>query len=194
MAGPNGDIYVADGYGNARIHRFNRQGKLLQSWGAPGTAPGEFMCAHSLWVHSDGRIFVCDRENSRIQIFDADGKLLETWDGITRPDDICIDVGGRVFISQEFMKAGHPRMEGGFYETSRPSTVMVCDLSGKELTSWGSEDEYAPGYFMSAHSLCTDLHGNVYVAETPFSDLGERYTPGIAKFVQKFRPHQHGDA
>lgn len=187
MPGPNGDIYVADGYGNARIHRFSPDGELLQSWGSPGTKPGEFMCVHSLWVHTDGRIFVCDRENNRIQIFDPSGSVLECWNDIFRPDDICIS-GDRVFIGQEFSKAGHPRMEGGTYETSRPSMVTVRDFSGRELTTWGDVDEFAPGYFMSAHSLCADLNGNLFVAETPLSDLGTNYKPGIAKFVQKFEP------
>jgi len=133
-------------------------------------------------------IFACDRENNRIQIFDPDGGLMEIWGDIFRPDDICIDRTGRVFIGQEFMRAGQPRMEGGTYEESRPSMVTVRDMTGRELATWGSEDEFAPGYFMSAHSLCTDPAGNLFVAETPASDLGQRYRPGIAKFVQQFRP------
>ena len=188
MPGPNGDIYVADGYGNARIHRFSPEGELINSWGTPGSGPGQFMCVHSLWVHTDGRIFACDRENNRIQIFDADGALVEIWSDIFRPDDICIDRNDRVFIGQEFMRAGQPRMEGGTYDSSRPSMVTVRDLGGAELATWGSQDEFAPGYFMSAHSLCTDPAGNLFVAETPASDLATKYRPGIAKFVQKFEP------
>src|SRR5689334_21393514 len=37
IAHPNGDIYVTDGYRNARVHRFTHDGRLIASWGAPGS-------------------------------------------------------------------------------------------------------------------------------------------------------------
>src|SRR3954469_14190292 len=61
--GPTGHLYVSDGYGNARVHRFSADGELLQSWGEPGTGPGQFNLPHSVWAASDGRVWVCDREN-----------------------------------------------------------------------------------------------------------------------------------
>jgi sugar lactone lactonase YvrE len=71
---PSGDMYVSDGYGNARVHRFSTSGELLQSWGEPGTQPGQLNLPHSVWAHSDGRVFVCDRENDRVQIFSPTGE------------------------------------------------------------------------------------------------------------------------
>ena len=62
---PNGDLYVADGYGNARVHRFSADGKLIQSWGEPGTGPGQFNLPHDIWVTPDERVFVADREDDR---------------------------------------------------------------------------------------------------------------------------------
>jgi streptogramin lyase len=45
---PQGDIYVSDGYGNSRVHKYAPNGKLLLSWGGPGTDPGEFNIAHNI--------------------------------------------------------------------------------------------------------------------------------------------------
>ena len=45
---PSGDLYVSDGYGNARVHRFSADGKLIQSWGEPGLAPGQFNLPHGI--------------------------------------------------------------------------------------------------------------------------------------------------
>jgi DNA-binding beta-propeller fold protein YncE len=83
---PHGDLYISDGYGNSRVHKFSAGGELLFSWGGPGkTAPGEFHVPHGVWVHTDGRVFVADRENNRIQLFDAEGEYLDEWPGFLRP-------------------------------------------------------------------------------------------------------------
>ena len=76
---------MTDGYGNARVHRFSPDGKLIRSWGEPGTGPGQFNLPHDIWVHPDGRVLVADRENERIQIFDLDGEFMEQWTHLQRP-------------------------------------------------------------------------------------------------------------
>src|SRR4051812_37411891 len=57
---PNGDLYVSDGYGNARVHRFSGEGRLLKSWGDPGAGAGQFMVAHGIGLDADGRVLVAD--------------------------------------------------------------------------------------------------------------------------------------
>ena len=66
--------------GNARIMKFDRNGKFLKTWGKKGMGPGEFDLVHTLAFDSRGRLFVGDRQNNRIQIFDQDGTFLEQWD------------------------------------------------------------------------------------------------------------------
>ena len=73
VLGPSGDIYVSDGYRNSRVHRFSADGRLIDSWGEPGTGSGEFNLSHAVAVSPDGRVYVCDRENSRLQVFTQDG-------------------------------------------------------------------------------------------------------------------------
>src|SRR5438132_6422257 len=63
----NGEIYVADGYGNSNVHRYSSEGRLLQTWGRPGAGSGEFTTTHAARIHPDGRVFVAHRENNRVQ-------------------------------------------------------------------------------------------------------------------------------
>ena len=76
---PNGDLYVSDGYGNARIVRFTRDGEYIGEWGSRGTGPGEFGLPHGIAVAGDGRVYAVDRDNRRVQVFDADGTFLDEW-------------------------------------------------------------------------------------------------------------------
>ncbi len=85
----NGDLYVSDGYGNARVHRFDSGGRLLQSWGEPGTGPGQFNLPHGIAVSPDGKVFVADRENDRVQVFSPEGDYLEGMDGCPTADSHC---------------------------------------------------------------------------------------------------------
>jgi DNA-binding beta-propeller fold protein YncE len=76
---PGGDIYVSDGYGNARVIKFSAQGKYLLEFGKRGTGPGEFMLPHNVQVDAQGKVYVSDRDNQRIEVFDANGKFLSQW-------------------------------------------------------------------------------------------------------------------
>ena len=82
---PNGDLFISDGYANSRVHKFSPDGRLLHSWGRPGKrGPGEFHIPHGIWVHWDGTVMVCDRENNRVQLFTGDGEYRAcgpTWRG-----------------------------------------------------------------------------------------------------------------
>ena len=82
---PQGDIYVSDGYGNARVHKYSPDGKLLLSWGEPGTDPGQFNIAHNICCDADGWVYVADRENHRVQVFDGNGKYETQWNNLHRP-------------------------------------------------------------------------------------------------------------
>ena len=85
IAHPNGDIYVTDGYRNARVHRFTRDGRLVKSWGEPGHGAGQFHLPHSIAYDDDGKLYVADRSNKRIQIFTPDGEYLGRVDRHGRP-------------------------------------------------------------------------------------------------------------
>ncbi|MCC6179567.1 MAG: hypothetical protein IT305_30015 [Chloroflexi bacterium] len=183
----NGDLYVSDGYGNARIHRFSPDGTLIQSWGEPGDGPGQFNLPHSVWAHADGRIYVCDRENDRVQIFSPTGDVLGMWTNVTRPGDMFFDGQGRCYLGEMSWEKGTRNMWGWPIEESRPAQLSIRDADGKLLARWGGEDPCAAGNFSSPHGLWVDSHGDIYVGEVTHTALSRfgRWHEGCHS-LQKF--------
>lgn len=142
---PSGDLYVSDGYRNARVHRFSSDGHLIASWGEPGKeGPNQFHLPHSLIVGKDGRIYVCDRENSRIQVFSADGQYITMWTDVHRPTDISQTPDGNFAVSEVSVNGSSPR-------------ISIMDPQGRVLARWDSR---------SAHGLWVDSRGDIYLALT----------------------------
>ena len=99
---PNGSIFVADGHGgdsNARIVKFDKDGKFIKTWGKKGSAPGEFDTPHGLVLDPQGRLLVADRGNSRIQVFDQEGKFITEWKQWGRPSGIALDRTGVLYAA-----------------------------------------------------------------------------------------------
>ena len=140
---PNGDIYITDGYGNARVHKFSPEGKHLFSWGEPGTAPGQFNLPHGIWYDRRGRLLVADRENDRVQVFDPDGKLLHIWPAkLIGPAFFYVDAEDIVYI---------PEHNGGM--------VSILTLDGERLARWG-----APIH-KSIHGIWGDSERSIYCVQ-----------------------------
>ena len=156
VPGPTRDLYVTDGYRNARVHRFAADGHLRRSWGEGGkTAPGHFHLPHSLIVDEEGKVYVCDRENNRIQVFSADGEFLTIWPDLRRPLDISRDRDGIFYISEGGVNGLSPR-------------ISLMDKHGNVVARWDS---------LSAHGSWVDAHGDIYLA------LGSRMR--VDKYVRK---------
>jgi DNA-binding beta-propeller fold protein YncE len=185
---PNGDLYVSDGYGNCKVHRFSPTGGLIQSWGEPGTGPGGFNLPHGIGVAADGRVFVADRENDRIQIFSSQGQFLEQWTDVQRPTNVRFDREGRVYISELWWRPGQRSQVHGAISEDKPGRVSVFDSAGRLLTRWGGPDRCAPGNFIAPHDLCIDSRGDVYVVEVTHTFAGSAgLVPPDAHTFQKFR-------
>jgi sugar lactone lactonase YvrE len=184
---PDGDLYVSDGYGNCRVHRFSDDGELRHSWGAPGTGPGEFHLPHSVWVHTDGTVFVADRENDRIEIFDTEGRFLTEWLDVQRPQDIFIDREGHVFVGELVWRAGQVSARRGLIETEEPARLSIFDLDGNVLLRWSDPDPTKDGYFIAPHGLWIDDEGSLYLAEvTDTIGVSKGLAPPDAHTFQKF--------
>src|SRR5215469_12720200 len=84
-------MMVLDGYGNARVHKYSPDGKLLMSWGEPGTDPGQFNIVHNICTDAEGWVYVADRENHRVQVFDGNGKYETQWNNLHRPCGLYMD-------------------------------------------------------------------------------------------------------
>jgi sugar lactone lactonase YvrE len=171
----NGDLYASDGYGNARVHHFTPTGELRTSWGEPGDAHGAFNIPHSVLVLPDERVLVCDRENSRIQVFDLDGRYLDEWTDLARPDDVCVDDAGTVFVAELGERAALFPFMPRPYGQDRPARISVLGLDGKAQTRWG-DDPSGTLEFAAPHGIAVDAHGNVYVAEVREAAGADRST------------------
>lgn len=153
-----GNLYVADGYGNNRIVKFSKEGKYLTEWGKRGTRPGEFHLPHGVHVHR-GQIVVSDRENDRIQTFTPEGKLLTVWEKTGAPFGL-IPLGTKHWLLAD----------------GRAHSVKLLSNEGKVLGHFGMKGMSA-GEFVLPHGICADSAGAIYVTEI----RGKR----VQKFVPK---------
>jgi len=170
----NGDIFVADGHGgntNARIVKFDKNGKFIKTWGKKGTAPGEFDTPHSLAFDSKGRLFVADRNNNRLQIFDQDGKFLEEWKQFSRISGLYIDKNDIIYSADsESNKNRHPGWKRG---------IRIGSARDGKVTAFIPDPETSPDAVATsaAEGVAADAKGNIYGAE-----VGPR---ALKKYVKK---------
>jgi hypothetical protein len=166
------DFYIADGYGNARVHKFSSNGQHLFSWGAYGCEPGQFNLVHSIATDSAGLVYVADRENHRIQVFDPCGNFVDHWSSLHRPCGLHI-AGGMAYVGQLptglQVNADYPNLG---------ACISIHDLSGKRLARLGDVVVgEGPGKFIAPHGLITDSRGDIYVGEVSWTDYGSKLSP-----------------
>ena len=154
---PNGDILVADGFGNSCVHRFSADGQLLRSWGSPGAAPGQLSIPNGLWVDGQDRVYVADRDNLRLQVFDGEGGFLAEWGDLSRPMAVWGDPAGRIYVTDQV-----PR-------------ISVFTAEG-ELLSRGKVPDLGQG-------MCGDAQGNLYFTGA-ISGVTSDFS-GVAKLVAR---------
>ena len=161
---PNGYLYISDGYGNRRVHKFDSGGERVHFWGDFGTEPGRFAVVHNVAADTRSRIYVCDRENNRVQIFDENGEFLDQWTDLRMPGDLCIreDI---IYLVEQALKDGKPRLS-------------VFDTDGNLLSCWEKGEGLEP--FASPHGIWVDSRGDIYVSE--ISDPLMNPVPGLRKF------------
>ena len=174
------ELYISDGYGNARVHKFSPDGEHLFSWGEYGTDPGQFNLVHSVCTDSNGKVYIADRESHRVQIFDEGGHYLGQWNNLHRPCGLHIE-DDLVYIGQVptqlEVNADYPNIGG---------CVTIHDLNGNRLARlgdvWRGE---GPGQFISPHGIAIDSHGDLYVGEVSFAAYGRHLSP--PREVRSFR-------
>jgi sugar lactone lactonase YvrE len=174
----NGDIFVADGHGgnsNARIVKYDRNGKFIKEWGTRGTGPGQLDAPHALAMDSRGRLFVADRGNNRIQIFDQEGKVLDQWYQFSRPSGVYIDKNDMIYVadSESNKSRKHAEWKRG---------IRIGSARDGKVTAFIPDDnpnvDDGPLAGTSGpEGVAADADGNVYGAE-----VGQK---GVKKYVRK---------
>lgn len=170
-----GDIYVADGYGNSRVVKFDRYGNYLKAWGKYGSGPGEFNLPHTVAVDKEERVYVGDRENQRIQIFDSEGNFLKEWTNVGYPYCLVVTPDLHVWMS-----------DGGY------DRIIELDPDGNILGAFG-EPGHQPGQMAWAHFLAIGKGQTIYVADvlnwrfqvfarTASTNKMSPYVPSVRRF------------
>ena len=137
----NGDIFVTDGHGNARVVKFSKDGQFIKTWGSKGAGPGELDLPHTIAIDTRGRVFVGDRSNHRIQIFDQDGRFLDQWTQFGWPSGMVITSDDTIFVADYQSKKG----------------ITVGSAKDGSVTAFIDQTE--------PEGVAVDAMGNVYAGE-----------------------------
>jgi len=172
---PQNELYVSDGYGNSRVHKYSPDGKLLFSWGEPGTDPGQFNIVHNIVADRDGYVYVADRENHRIQVFDGGGKFIDQWHNMHRPCALYMDTGREPLC---YLGELGPSMSVNKDCPNLGPRLSILSKEGKVLARLGDiRSGEAAGQFIAPHGLALDSRGNIYVGEVSWTIAGQHLKP-----------------
>ncbi len=160
VASPSGDIFVSDGYGQQRVHKFAADGTHLLSWGSKGTGPDQFALPHSIWVDRENRVYVADRWNGRVAIFTTDGQFLDQWIGLAYPNEIYIDKNDTVYVAEAGLGSGDP----AFIDAGR---ISIFNAKGEVQARLRSR---------MTHGIWVDSNGDIYVTNLVL---------GVTKYVRQ---------
>ena len=123
-----GNIYVADGYGNARIAKYEPSGKYIKSWGSRGTAPGQFNIVHGIAIDAQGNVYIADEGNRRVQVFDGNGTFKKQFLNVGTPTALCVTPGPR-----QYLYVAHTGDPDGMEDAA----IYKVDLDGKIVGKFG---------------------------------------------------------
>ena len=156
-----GEVFVLVGHGRGepRLVKFDRTGKLMTSWGGPGTGPGKFDTPHSIVVDQAGLLYVADRQNRRVQIFDDEGTYIKEWAFKGLPCGLHLHNDQQMYLASGF--AGE---------------ILRLDENGKALGRTGQPGK-GLGEFGEAHYMTMAPNGDIWVADT--------VRPALHRFVKK---------
>src|SRR5215204_2634994 len=172
---PDLDIFVSDGYANARVHKFDPTGRLLLSWGECGADPGQFNIPHNIVSDPEGWVYVADRENHRVQIFDGNGKFETQWNNLHRPCGLYMEGGahGCCYIGEL-----GPHQPVNAKCTNLGPRLSILSRDGKLVGRVDAKSGLPAGQFSAPHGLCVDRHGDVYIGEVSWTAWQNYTNPG----------------
>jgi DNA-binding beta-propeller fold protein YncE len=168
---PNGDIFVSDGhqpntFNNARILKFDKNGKFIKAWGKRGSAPGEFDEPHDVFIGgSQQRVYVADRKNRRIQVFDQDGNFIADWRQFGEPSSVFVGKDDTIYVGAAFnsLEAKKGELRGIVIGNAKDGSLKAFIPDPSDL------DKVIRG--TSASGIAADDMGNIYAADVGTQNL-----------------------
>jgi hypothetical protein len=152
----DGNIFVADGLGNARIAKFTSEGVFVKSWGSRGTGQDQFHSVASLAVDASGNVYAADRGNSRIQVFDNNGNYKSSITGVGDPMALCITPGAHQMLYSSNSNPPGDLDAGG--------EISKVELSGTVVGRFGHAGKM-PMEFGTVNQIDCRGGNTLYVAE-----------------------------
>jgi hypothetical protein len=151
-----GNIYVADGYGNARVAKFDKNGKFIKSWGSKGASQGQFDSVRGIALDAQGNVYVADAGNKRIQVFDSEGTFKTQLVNLGAPSAVCIAPGPHQYLySSNSNPPDNIDNDGEIYKT---------ELDGKIVGRFGKAGKL-PKEFSAVNAIDCHRGNELYVAE-----------------------------
>ena len=181
----SGDVFISDGYGNSRVHKYDPKGRHLLSWGEPGTDAGCFNLPHNIATDSEGLVYVADRENHRVQMFDAQGQYIGQWNNLHRPCGLFVNRrnGGLVYVGEL-----PTHLAVNQQVPNLGARVSILSMKGDLVGRIGGRFKgEKPGEFIAPHGCAVDSRGDLYVAEVCWTAQGSgENPPREIRSLQKF--------
>jgi DNA-binding beta-propeller fold protein YncE len=192
----NGDVYIADGYGNHRVAVFDSSGRFLRQWGSRGTGPGQFGATggghpHCVVLSPDALLYVCDRPNHRIQVFDKMGNLQRILSEDGTPREGTLGSANDLV----FRRSGR---QTHMFTAGRAEIVWIVDHATEAILAGFGRPGQMAGEFTTLHSLAIDSRGNLYTGETidggrRLQKFKQRGAVRLGDFGEPYRDHPHYD-
>jgi hypothetical protein len=172
--GPNGHVYVADGYGQNWVHEYDENQKYVRSFGGKGAGPGQFQTCHGIALDTRGPkplLLICDRENRRLQHFDLDGKFVAViTTGLARPCSVSFH-GKNVAVAE--LEARVSILD----ENNRIIAVVGDNENKKQWANFNVPvSDWKPGIFNAPHGVSFDKDANLYVEDWNKSGRISKFT------------------
>jgi hypothetical protein len=195
----NGDIYIADGYGNHRVVVFNRNGTYLRQWGSVGDGPGQFAAGdgghpHCVVIGNDGLVYACDRGQDRIQVFDKFGNLKKIIPVIPGTGTPGLGTAGSAWD----VDFSPDKKQELMFEADGGNEVLwifdrIAALAGRALTAMPGQGILAgfgrPGHqageFTFLHTVAADSKGDLYIGETVGGRRIQKFVPRRGHVLDK---------
>jgi hypothetical protein len=179
-----GELFISDGYGNAKVHKYTPDGRLQSSWGEAGNEPGQFNLPHNICTDREGYVYVADRHNARVQVFTPNGQLEAIWTGMALPCGMHIDTSH----SQQLCYIGELSSALWAAGSSELGPIWDCPGMGPRVSIYTLDGQLqaklcdngvgeGSGQMIAPHGISVDSEQNIYVGEVSWIMMGSRLKP-----------------
>ena len=182
---PNNEIYVSDGYGNACVHKYSPDGKLIKTWGESGSSAGQFNIVHNICCDPEGWVYVADRENHRVQVFDGEGKYEAQWNNVHRPCGLWMENKPSPLC---YVGELGPGMAVNRNAPNLGPRLSILNTQGELIARLGDAGAgLGATQFIAPHGLAVDSHGDIYVGEVSYTAWPQLWDSPIPQGLRSLR-------